>query len=132
MTGNEALLLVTLALHTGTLLHAGHAQRAAEQANDHAGSDIAPDLQRRQWPVSVVYILAVAAALWWRVADGYVVVFAMAFVLAQVVHAALFNGDNTRQWSDMALKASAVALTGLVAMLALDILPPQADTMVVP
>lgn len=132
MTGNEVLLLATVALQAGTLFYAGNAQRTAEQARDKASFDIALELQRRQLPVSVVFILAVAAALWWRVVDGYVVAFAMAFVLAQVVHAALFNGGNTRQWSDMALKASAVALTGLVAMLALDILPPQADTMVVP
>lgn len=132
MTGNEVLLLATVALQAGTLFYAGNAQRTAEQARDKASFDIALELQRRQLPVSVVFILAVAAALWWRVVDGYVVAFAMAFVLAQVVHAALCAGGNTGPWSGMALQASAVALTGQVAMLALDILPPQADTMVVP
>lgn len=129
MTSSEALLLLTLAVHIGTMLHARHAARHATGA---IGFDQARELQRRQFPVSIVFILAVAAGLWWRVVDGYVVAFAAAFALSQVVHAALFTGRHSGQWSGMALTASGVALTGLVAMLALDILPPQADTMVAP
>lgn len=129
---NEALLLVTLALQIGSLLYASSALRTAEQANDTTGTAILRELQRRQVPLSIVFMLAAAAGIWWRVVDAYVVAFAMGFVLAQVVHAALLTGRHAEHWSPLALRASGVALIGLIAMLALDILPPQADTMVVP
>lgn len=129
MSTVELLLLVPLLLQAGTLLSAA----AMARSGDAARVALANELQRRQVPLSLLFFAALGVAFHWRAVDAYVVAFAALFVLAQIVHAALLIGGGAAQSMDkLALRASVVALAGLVAMLALDLLPEHGDGMMAP
>ncbi|MFN3867476.1 MAG: hypothetical protein ACK4MF_00255 [Hyphomicrobiaceae bacterium] len=130
MTRFGALLLVPVVLQAATLLQTWRMLRADGKGSE-AAQATGAELWRRQIAVSILFFLASAAAFYWNVVDAYVVTFAVLFVLAQVIHAALFNRGNDAM-SVVALRASAIALVGLAAMVALDVLPGVADTYQVP
>lgn len=130
MTRNETLVLIPVALQVATLWLAFVMGLRPGNQGDADRQRLGAELWRRSLAISLIFFIAIAVALHWRVVDAYVMTFAVLFVLAQAVHAAvLARGDDA---SPLALRASVVALTGLVAVIALDILPEQADTLPVP
>lgn len=127
MTGPELALLITAVLQAGTLVMAGAPARGGEtQERDMARSG--HELQRLQAVVSIGFFAAAGIALWWRVVDAFVVLFAVLFVLAQVIHAALSASGEAGGMSALALKASVVALAGLAAVMSLDLLAAEGDS----
>lgn len=129
MSTAAALLLVPLVLQVGTLLSAASVARSADRPR----AELAGELQRRAVPLSLLFFAALGVAFHWRSVDAYVVAFAALFTLAQIVHAALLMGGGAaRSMDKLALRASVVALAGLVAMLALDLLPGHGEGMMVP
>lgn len=118
MTRSELLLLVPLALQCASVVLCA----AATRSPDAPYRQRAVELQRRQLPLSAIFVAAGLTALHWRIVDTYVVAFAALFVLAQIVHAAVLMRGEPRATDHLALRASVVALAGLVALLALDLL----------
>lgn len=130
MKAEGIALLVTVLLQGAMLLWAW--RLGQDRGSKKAGTQgFGAELWRRQIAVSIIFFLASAAAYHWDVVDIYVVAFAVLFVLAQVVHAALLDRGQDAL-SALALRASVIALAGLVAMVALDVLPGEADTYQVP
>lgn len=123
MTALEMLLLVPLALQFGTVVTVYALQRAAEAAGDEQRLMLGRTLWRRHLAVTFVFFAAAATALVWRVTDAFVLAFAALFVIAEGADAALTARHGAGPLNALALRASLVALAGLVAMLALDILP---------
>lgn len=121
MTGLELALLITAVLQAGTLA-SGRIAAKGGAAPDAGMAGLGALLARRQAVVSILFFVTAAMAMWWRTVDGFVVLFAALFVLAQVILAVLLARGDAATMSPTALKASVVALAGLVAMVSLDLL----------
>lgn len=133
MPSYETLLLIPMALQSALLLLllAGRGRIST----DRGASQLEPPqtmLDRRHFALAFVFMLAAGLAWWWRAADSYVLAFAALFVMAQAVQAVLSLNNADLGWSMLAMRAAVVALLGLVTMLSLGLVPPEAEGMVPP
>ncbi|MGD9784285.1 MAG: hypothetical protein AB7E80_04300 [Hyphomicrobiaceae bacterium] len=130
MSWHETLLIAAVALEIAVMLMSGRltAGGAAEQATGR----VVGDLGRRFDALALAFFLTAAAALWWRIADGWVSLFAALFIAAHATGLILMTRSDTIVWSVPALRAALIALIGLGAVVVLALLPGDADGMMVP
>lgn len=126
----ETLLVAAMALQAMLLVLLARTETLRDQAGDASAARGALVFPYQHAALAVGFLIASAAAIWIGAVDRYVVIFAAMFVLAQAVQARLAISGALPGWSALSLRAAAIALAGLLAMVTLSVLPADVETMV--